>query len=178
MEKMTLVQFGTDTYGAQLSLACDLAKKTIYFRLLSLFNGKKNVEDFTDFATSVDAYNAFVAGTRLTEYGEKVRDDFFAKCKEYAEANPEKFPNLDTTKRFPICGFNEIVKDAKDVAGAYLNDMAITAVLPEAIFNYLWKDKSETDAVIFGWSDGTQITYKEVTAELERCLIQEVVTNE
>lgn len=178
MTTMTIIQFGTDNYGAQLSLKCDLANKSMVYILLVVFNGKKETEEFTDFAAAVDAYNAFVAGTRLTEYGKEVRDTFFTKCKEYAEANPEKFPDLDTTKRFPICGFNEIIKDAKDVAGNYLNDMAITAILPEIIFDYLWKNKLEANAVIFSWNDGTQITYKEVTAELERCFIQEADSNE
>lgn len=178
MTTMTIIQFGTNTYGAQLSLRCDLDSKSMVYILLVVFNGKQETEEFTDFAAAVDAYNAFVAGTRLTEYGKEIKETFFAKCKEYAEANPEKFSDLDTTKRFPICGFNEIVKDAKDVAGTYLNDMAITAILPEILFDYLWKNKLEANAVIFSWNDGTKITYKEVTAELERCFIQEADSNE
>ena len=110
MEKMTLIQFGTDTYGAQLSLACDLVEKTIYFRVLSLFNGKKNVEDFTDFATAVDAYNAFVAGTRLTEYGEKVRDDFLPNVRSMLKRILKSFPVWIQQSVFPFVVSMKLLK--------------------------------------------------------------------
>lgn len=178
MTTMTIIQFGTNTYGAQLSLRCDLDNKSMVYILLVVFNGKHETEEFTDFAAAVDAYNAFVAGTRLTEYGKEVKETFFAKCKEYAEANPEKFPDLDTTKRFPICGFNEITKDAKDVAGSHLNDLGFTVrpmlILPE----YIYKAQQPEDIICFRSEDGVKITYKEVISELEKCFIQEADSNE
>lgn len=172
MTTMTIIQFGTNTYGAQLSLRCDLDNKSMVYILLVVFNGKQETEEFTDFAAAVDAYNAFATGTRLTEYGKEIKETFFAKCKEYAEANPDLFPN------FPVGGFSEITKDAKDVAGTYLNDLENTTITPDILFDYVWKAKEATNAVIFSWGDGTEITYKEVVAELERCFIQEADSNE
>lgn len=177
MTTMTITQFGTDAYGAQLSLKCDLDNKSMVYILLVVFNGKKETEEFTDFAAAVDAYNAFVAGTRLTDYGKEVRDTFFAKCKEYAEANPEKFPDLDTTKRFPICGFNEVTKDAKDVAGTYLNDLGHTVSPLLILPDYIHKAQHPDNIVCFRGGN-IEITYKEVIAELERCFIQEADSNE
>lgn len=74
MTTMTIIQFGTDNYGAQLSLKCDLANKSMVYILLVVFNGKQETEEFTDFAAAVDAYNAFSEGTRLTEYGNEVKE--------------------------------------------------------------------------------------------------------
>lgn len=178
MEKMTITQFGTDSYGAQLSLSCDLIEKTIVFRLLTMFNGRRNIEEFTDFEVAVDAYNAYEAGTKLTEYGESLKEAFYTKCKEFVAENPELFPDLDTTKRFPICGFHAITKDAKDVAGTYLNDLGFTVCPLLILPDYINKAQHSEDIICFRWEGGVKVTYKEVVAELEKCFVQEAVSNE
>ena len=64
---MILANFGTDTYGAQLSFNYDWESRTSWFLLLTAVDGKKETKEFYNFADSVDTYEEFKAAEILRE---------------------------------------------------------------------------------------------------------------